>query len=68
MFTKVIAFLGATVAALLLYISSMKKSAVEEKLKESEAKSEYKDEASEALVEGLENENKSTPDRTYFSD
>ena len=58
---------GAVIGILMLYISSLKKDAVEKELKQVKAVAKHKDKAVEVLHEKLAEENKPVK-RGYFND
>ncbi len=64
---KLALIVGAVIGLLILYINILKSAALKKEIKQQKARSNYRDKANEALIEGLENESK---DNTldYFDD
>ncbi|MDC0529217.1 hypothetical protein OAO19_03000 [Gammaproteobacteria bacterium] len=58
---------GAVISALMLYISALKRDALQKELKQKKDTSERKDKAWESMNEGIAEENKPTK-RGYFND
>lgn len=57
---------GAVIGILLLVVSNMKNKALKKELKQEKAVSKAKSKSTKALIEGLENESRTTADRNHF--